>query len=101
MASGIPVVASETKGIREALGDAALYVDRHDHDGWQRALAQLDDPDYYRARSILALERSATLDQLAQADLARWEHTIRAAAVAGGVPSAAHTDTVTAGAGTP
>ena len=98
MASGIPVVASETKGIREALGDAAVYVDRADHAGWQHALAELDDPDVYRARSILALERSAVLDRLAQADLSRWEMTVRAAAVAGGVPSTTATVPVTAGA---
>src|SRR5690606_19054142 len=39
--SGIPVVAHPTPGLRECLGDAGLFVDRRDVDGWVRTLANL------------------------------------------------------------
>ncbi len=72
LASGIPVIAHPTPGLRESLGSAGLFVDRADLDGWRAALAELDDPAVYAERSRLALERSAELDALSSADLAAF-----------------------------
>jgi hypothetical protein len=41
--SGIPTIAHPTPGLRESLGDAGLFVDRTDTDGWVRELQRLDD----------------------------------------------------------
>lgn len=68
-ASGIPVIAHPTPGLRDCLGDAAIWVDRDDTAGWVAALAALDDPEVYRARSMGMRRRSAALDALARADL--------------------------------
>lgn len=74
MASGIPVVANPTPGLRESmtsptLGGCALFVDEDDHDGWVEALRSLDDPDLYDEWSQRSLARSAELDEQADADL--------------------------------
>lgn len=76
MASGIPVIAHPTPGLRESLGPAGIFVDRGDIDGWERAIRKLDSPRAYRAASKRALKRSAELDP--SEDLARWAHTIEA-----------------------
>ena len=77
-ASGIPVIASPTPGLQESLGDAGIYVDRGDVDGWQKAVEALDDPDAYRKASAAAKKRSRQLDP--SADLARWREAIEALA---------------------
>jgi hypothetical protein len=61
-ASGIPTIASPTAGLKEALGDAGIYVDRDDHEGWVRAIRNLQDPDRYLEASQKALARSMQLD---------------------------------------
>ncbi|MFE6379225.1 glycosyltransferase family 4 protein [Streptomyces roseolus] len=66
MASGIPVVAAPTPGLRESLGDAGIFVDRDDMDAWEAALRQLLDPDTYKAASARARARSAELDPTAE-----------------------------------
>lgn len=77
-ASGIPVIASPTPGLQESLGDAGIYVDRGDVDGWQKAIEALDDSDAYRKASVAAKKRSRQLDP--SADLARWREAIEALA---------------------
>lgn len=62
-ASGIPVVAHPTPGLREALGHAGIFADRNDTDAWVAAIGDLlSDPGYYARCSADALERSAELD---------------------------------------
>lgn len=68
LASGIPVVAHPCGGLVEALGDAGIFVDRDDIDGWLAALDELDDPDRYADASQAALARSAELDPQASID---------------------------------
>jgi hypothetical protein len=51
--SGIPVIATPCAGIREAIGDAALYAARDDIDTWAMHLRALDDPGSYERRSRL------------------------------------------------
>jgi len=62
MASGIPVVASPTPGLREALGGAGTFVAVDDLDGWESALRKLAGERAWRAASRRALARSAELD---------------------------------------
>ena len=62
MASGIPVVAHPTPGLVESLGDAGIFVDRDDVDGWVEQIRRLQDPTEWSAASRLATARSAELD---------------------------------------
>jgi glycosyltransferase involved in cell wall biosynthesis len=70
MASGIPVIANPTPGLREAIGPGGIFVDRDDLDGWVAAIRALDDPETYAAASKAALARADELDPTD--DLDRW-----------------------------
>lgn len=74
MCSGIPVIAHPTPGLRESLGDAGVFVDRDDIDGWVREITRLQDPDEWAAASTRALERVAQLDH--RADLDRFADAV-------------------------
>ena len=56
--SGIPAVVHPTAGLREALGDAALYADRDRPQAWLDALDTLSDPGSYQEWSARALARA-------------------------------------------
>ena len=75
-ASGIPVIATPTPGLKESLDDAGIFVPRGDEEGWQRAIQALDDEVVYRAAASAAKKRSRQLDPAA--DLARWRETVEA-----------------------
>lgn len=77
MASGIPVIANETAGLREACGDAAVFLDRNQPTEWIAEIKRLDDPAYYAKRSKAATERAAYLwnEQMA-GDLDNFEKAI-------------------------
>lgn len=63
MASGIPVIASPTPGLREALDYAGHFVEWDDLWGWRNAIASLvGDEEAYAKASNLAYNRSADLD---------------------------------------
>lgn len=68
MASGIPVIAHPTPGLQESLGDAGIFVDRDDTDGWVAQLRRLEDPGEYADASAAARARSAELDPLDSLD---------------------------------
>ncbi|MET8694690.1 glycosyltransferase family 4 protein [Streptomyces bauhiniae] len=70
LVSGIPVVAHPTEGLCESLGDAGIFVDRHDLDGYEAVLRKLAAPSEYRLASKRAKARSAELDPAA--DLTAW-----------------------------
>lgn len=74
MCSGIPVIAHPTPGLREALGDAGIFIDRDDLDSWQAAIRRLADPTEYAAAAARARARAAELDPTA--DLERWRTAI-------------------------
>lgn len=57
-ASGIPVIASPTPGLRESLGDAGIFVDREDIAGFVEEIKKLDDPTYYAQQSKKMKARS-------------------------------------------
>lgn len=63
MASGIPVIASPTDGLKENCGNAGIFVkDRDDVSEWVKAIEKLDDEKRYRKASQKAIERSIELD---------------------------------------
>lgn len=68
LASGIPVVAHPTPGLCESLGEAGVFVDRNDIDGYEAVLRKLLQPAEYRLASKRAKARSAELDPGAELD---------------------------------
>jgi hypothetical protein len=74
MASGIPVIAHPTPGLRESLGSAGIFADRSDLDAWVTAIRSYLQPDAWASASAAALDRSAELDPTD--DLARWVQAI-------------------------
>lgn len=63
LASGIPVIANPTPGLRESLGSAGIFVDRDDIDGWEREIRHLlNDSNRWQMQSDLATQRSSELD---------------------------------------
>lgn len=77
MASGIPVVAHPTPGLRECLGEAGVYVDRDDIEAWRDAVNRLlfDHEAAWMVRSK-AFKRSHELDPTD--DLARFCDAVEA-----------------------
>lgn len=84
LASGIPVIAAPTPGLRESLHYAGRFADVADLDEWGAAICELDDPDRYAAASTAALNRSAELTDMSRADLDRWRTALYC--VAAGIP---------------
>ncbi len=59
MINGIPVVATPTKGLIENLGEAGIYVDIENVEGWKQAIKKLlEDKDYYNEISDKCLKRA-------------------------------------------
>lgn len=78
LASGIPVVAHPTPGLRESLGDAAVFIDRSDTAAWAEAVQGLyEDGERRETARAAALARSAFLDEQARAELQAWVGAIR------------------------
>jgi glycosyltransferase involved in cell wall biosynthesis len=78
LASGIPVVAHPTPGLCESLGEAGVFVDRHDIDGYEAVLRKLLQPAEYRLAAKRARARSAELDPTEE--LAAWCDAVEALA---------------------
>jgi glycosyltransferase involved in cell wall biosynthesis len=70
LASGIPVLAHPTEGLRESQGPFGLFLDRGDLNAWENALLRLSDPKEWQAASVLAKKRSQELDPAPE--LNRW-----------------------------
>jgi glycosyltransferase involved in cell wall biosynthesis len=71
MASGIPVIAHPTPGLCESLGEAGVFIDLHDVDGYEMAIRKLlSSRTEYGLVSKRAKARSAELDPAP--DLAAW-----------------------------
>lgn len=85
MASGIPVIAANTPGLREActspeVGECALFCDPDNVTEWLDALEMLDDPRAYGTWSDASLRRSAELDEQAAFDMKALRETLHALA---------------------
>ena len=78
MASGIPVVAHPTPGLCESLGEAGIFVDRNDVEGYEAVLRKLLTRTEYGLASKKAKARSAELDPTAE--LASWCDAVEALA---------------------
>ncbi|WP_209494678.1 glycosyltransferase family 4 protein [Streptomyces sp. PvR006] len=79
LASGIPVIAHPTPGLCESLGEAGVFVDLHDVDGYEAVLRKLlSTPAEYRLVAKRAKARSAELDPAP--DLAAWCEAVEALA---------------------
>lgn len=66
LASGIPVIANPTPGLKESQGPFGLFVDRDDFDGYKRTIREvLAD---YPAHRELAYKRSNELDPTRELD---------------------------------
>jgi len=70
--SGIPVVCHPTPGLTENLGDAGIYVDWQDVDGYIRALRTLALPGPYAAARKRALARAEEHQRMRAGDEERW-----------------------------
>jgi LmbE family N-acetylglucosaminyl deacetylase len=68
-ASGIPTVAHPAPGLRDALGDGAIWADRRDADAWERNLRALDDPAAWHEASRRARRRFEELDSTDELDV--------------------------------
>lgn len=78
LASGIPVIAHPTPGLREALGDAAVFLDRADTRAWTATVREVYQATARRARlTTAARERSALLERQASAELQAWVDVVR------------------------
>lgn len=65
MCNGIPVVVTQTKGLKENCDYAGLYVkDRDDIDSWVKWIKKLDDKKFYTAQSDKCRKRSRELDPI-------------------------------------
>jgi glycosyltransferase involved in cell wall biosynthesis len=80
MCSGIPVLAHPAPGLVESLGDAAVFVDRHDLAGYRRALADLDDAECYQAATARSRQRANVLAKRVQLQLVELEQALVEAA---------------------
>ena len=69
MSSGIPVVATDLPGPREAIGDGGFLVELDWWDRYEQIINMLDDHDAYAERSMAASARARALDPVAELDL--------------------------------
>ncbi|MFD9903924.1 glycosyltransferase family 4 protein [Streptomyces sp. NPDC059063] len=78
LASGIPVIAEPTPGLREALGGAATFVDRTETAAWAAAVEGLyEDGPAREAAVAAALARSAHLAHRTEQELKVWADAIQ------------------------
>jgi glycosyltransferase involved in cell wall biosynthesis len=77
LASGLPVIAHPTPGLREALGDAGVWVERDDIDGWADMIRELY-PAGGRRREVAAAARarSAFLARQVVVELQQWTDAV-------------------------
>lgn len=74
--SGIPSIVAPTPGLKEALGDAAIYCKRDNVDEWEKELARLYyEPEYYAERSAAAYALGESLRP--DRELDRIENALR------------------------
>lgn len=62
-ASGIPTICTPTPGLKEALGEAGIYRELHDLQGWADEIKKLyEDKEYYKKRSELSRKRAELME---------------------------------------
>ncbi|MFE2424644.1 glycosyltransferase family 4 protein [Streptomyces hokutonensis] len=79
LASGIPVIAHPTPGLREALGDAATFIDRSDARSWAAAVKELySDGERREVAVASAFAQSAFLADQMGAEIKQWVEAVQA-----------------------
>ncbi|WP_086859889.1 glycosyltransferase family 4 protein [Streptomyces milbemycinicus] len=79
LASGIPVIAHPTSGLREALGNAGMFIDREDVRSWVAAIRELYPDGERRAAAVAAaFARSAFLANQMGAEIKQWVEAVQA-----------------------
>lgn len=73
MVSGIPVIAAPTKGLKESLGDAAIFCNAEKIDEWAEAIQRLDDKEYYSAVSKRCIQRAKDVAAWSSDELDKFE----------------------------
>ena len=68
LCAGIPVIAHPTPGLQESLGDAGVFVDRLDIDGWVKAVKAHATKAAAAKKAATATARAADVEALATAD---------------------------------
>lgn len=64
-ASGIPTIAAPTPGLQESLGEAGIFRELNDVEGWAKELKKLmEDKDYYKAQADLSKARAKELEDM-------------------------------------
>lgn len=66
LASGIPVIANDTPGLRESLSYAGIFPENTQIQTWKNAIIRLSNPDEYEKASQLALKRAAEINPRAE-----------------------------------
>jgi glycosyltransferase involved in cell wall biosynthesis len=67
--AGIPTIAHPTPGLKEAFGEAGIYLDRNDISAWYGEVERLlTDEVYYRTRSDAVLRLANSLDPESEFD---------------------------------
>lgn len=67
--AGIPTICHPTPGLKEAFGDAGIYIDRNDIAAWYVEIERLLTDDlYYRKRSDIVLALADSLDPESEFD---------------------------------
>lgn len=74
LASGIPVIAHPTPGLKESQGAFGLFMDRSDVHGYEATIRSLLDDTKWSAASQLALKRSAELNPTPELD--KWVESV-------------------------
>lgn len=78
LASGVPVIAHPTPGLREALGDAGTFIDRSDVQAWADAVRSLYRGGRRRGSAQKAArERSALIADQTTAELKQWVKAVQ------------------------
>lgn len=73
LASGIPVIASPTPGLKESLGDAGIFCDPEKPEMWVEAIRKLDDAEEYKAQSKKCSERFSEISKQTPSELRALE----------------------------
>lgn len=73
MASGIPVIAEPTPGLKESLGEAGIFCDRNKPEEWVEIIKKLDDEKLYKAVSANCVKRFAEIQALTEAEMKGFE----------------------------
>lgn len=63
---GIPVIASDTPGLRSSLDEAGIFCERNDVDAWVKAIKDLQKSKVYAEWSKKAKDRAVELDPIPQ-----------------------------------